>query len=77
MDATDPLLASFPLLPGVGHITERRLWREGVANFHDFLATSRIHGISPARKRDLDAQAVRALDAHGAADFARRGARVT
>src|SRR6266540_1451464 len=68
MDSLDPLLSSLILLPGVGRVTERRLWGEGVRGLHDFLATSRIRGIAPPRKRDLDAEALRALDAHQGAD---------
>src|SRR6266850_480728 len=64
MPPIEPLLSSMILLPGVGRITERRLWDDGVVSFQEFLARPRIRGIGPPRKRDLDGEAVRAIDAH-------------
>jgi len=55
-------------MPGVGPRTERRLWDDGVVTLEDFVAAARVRGISRERKRLLDADAVRALEAHAGAD---------
>jgi hypothetical protein len=71
----DPLRASHILLPGVGHMTERRLWDAGVSTLDDFVATPRVRGVSRKRKRGLDPVAWRAIEAHASGDsrfFARR-----
>jgi uncharacterized protein YprB with RNaseH-like and TPR domain len=64
----DLLRSSHILLPGVGPVTERRLWGEGLHTLDDFLATPRVDGVSRGRKRDLDAAATRAIEAHAARD---------
>lgn len=48
------LASSFIFLPGVGSVTERRWWREGVLNWNQFLAHPAIPGLSTARKRWYD-----------------------
>jgi hypothetical protein len=42
--------STFCLLPGVGRTTERRLWRDGITTWAEFLAASSIQGISAGRK---------------------------
>ncbi len=51
------------MLSGVGAITERRLWDEGVLTLDEFASRGRIRGFSPERKRGLDGEAVAALEA--------------
>jgi len=48
------LTSSFIFLPGVGPVTERRWWQDGVLNWNQFLAHSAIPGLSTARKRWYD-----------------------
>jgi uncharacterized protein YprB with RNaseH-like and TPR domain len=48
------ITSTFCLLQGVGRTTERRLWREGIATWTDFLAASSIRGISAGRKALYD-----------------------
>lgn len=48
------ITSTFCLLPGIGRTTERRLWREGVVTWSDFLATSSVRGISAGRKALYD-----------------------
>ena len=48
------LTSSFIFLPGVGPVTERRWWQDGVLNWNRFLALSAIPGLSMARKRWYD-----------------------
>jgi len=42
--------STFLFLPGVGHITERKWWRDGIETWHHFLDTNRISGMSGERK---------------------------
>ncbi len=44
------LTSSFILLPGVGPVTERRWWEEGVFNWQSFLDRPSIAGLSEHRK---------------------------
>jgi uncharacterized protein YprB with RNaseH-like and TPR domain len=60
----DVLGASHILLPGVGPLTERRLWQEGVHTLRDFAASGHLRGFSAERKRALDREAERAVAAH-------------
>src|SRR5262252_1733518 len=46
--------SSFCFLPGIGGVTERRLWRDGFVTWTDFLSASAIRGIGPARKALYD-----------------------
>ncbi len=48
------LTSSFIFLPGVGPVTERRWWHDGVLNWSQFLAHPRIPGLSTARKQWYD-----------------------
>jgi len=45
---------SFIFLPRIGTGTERRLWREGIANWDDFLKADRVKGLSAERKTEAD-----------------------
>lgn len=54
---------SFVVLPGIGPLTERRLWKEGISSFSSFLSIPRVRGISPERKRLLDRAALTAIEA--------------
>jgi uncharacterized protein len=67
-DAPDILRSSHIVLPGVGPLTERRLWADGVDTLDAFAANSRIVGFSPERKRTLTGDALRAVGAHGEGD---------
>ena len=46
--------SSFCFLPGIGGVTERRLWRDGFVTWTDFLSAPTIRGIGPARKALYD-----------------------
>lgn len=48
------LTSSFIFLPGVGPVTERRWWQEGLLNWTQFLDQPAIPGLSTARKRWYD-----------------------
>ncbi|MBS0156662.1 MAG: ribonuclease H-like domain-containing protein [Nitrospira sp.] len=48
------LTSSFIFLPGVGPVTERRWWQDGVLTWNHFLAQPTISGLSTARKRWYD-----------------------
>ena len=48
------LTSSFILLPGVGPVTERRWWQEGLHAWSDFLHHASIPGLSAARKTWYD-----------------------
>ena len=56
--------SSFCFLPGVGAKTERRLWRQGIRTWTDFISRPSIRGIGPARKALYDEQVRRAVDRH-------------
>jgi len=48
------ITSTFCLLQGIGRTTERRLWREGITTWSDFLAVSSIRGMSAGRKALYD-----------------------
>lgn len=48
------ITSTFCFLTGIGRLSERRLWREGIATWSDFLAASSIRGISAGRKALYD-----------------------
>ena len=59
--------STFCFLPGIGGVTERRLWRDGCITWSDFLSAPAIRGMSPGRKALYDeglsrAQEYRARD---------------
>ena len=62
--------STFCFLPGVGSTTERRLWRQGLQTWADFLSRPSIDKICPARKALYDAQVGKAVEQH-ACDNAR------
>jgi len=66
------LTSTFVLLNGIGPVTERRFWQDGVADWQTFLQRPALSGLSPARKswydRDLEI-AVSALEAGRAEHF--------
>lgn len=45
---------TFIILQGIGNITERKLWQEGVLTWEDFISTKRIRRISSERKMNYD-----------------------
>jgi uncharacterized protein YprB with RNaseH-like and TPR domain len=53
--------SSFCFLPGVGSLTERRFWRQGLLTWPDFLSTPAVDRIGPARKARYDAQVAKAI----------------
>lgn len=56
--------STFCFLPGVGSTTERRLWRQGLLTWADFLSRPSIDHIGPARKALYDAQIELAAEQH-------------
>jgi uncharacterized protein len=48
------LTSSFIFLPGIGPVTERRWWQDGVLSWNEFLARPAVPGLSTARKRWYD-----------------------
>jgi uncharacterized protein YprB with RNaseH-like and TPR domain len=54
--------ASFCFLPGVGLTTERRLWRQGLLTWCDFLSRPSIERIGAARKASYDKQVTQAIE---------------
>jgi uncharacterized protein YprB with RNaseH-like and TPR domain len=67
--------STFLHLPGVGPLTEVRLWREGIVDWVTFLESSQLPGISDDRRRRLNAEVERgesALKEHDGGWFARR-----
>ena len=57
------LPSTFVILPGIGPVTERRLWQEGLLTWNDFLSQPGIPGISAHRKQWYDQELVRAQSA--------------
>ncbi len=51
------------MLHGIGEKTERRLWRDGVLTWNDFLTAPELNGISPAKKLSYDTLLSSASDA--------------
>ena len=69
------LRATFLHLPGIGPITEARLWQRGIADWKSFRSAAPIPGVSSARWRDLSdhlRESEEAVTAHDAGFFARR-----
>lgn len=64
------ITSTFCLLQGIGRTTERRLWREGISTWSDFLAASAIRGMSAGRKALYDVGVSKA-QSHYAQDDAR------
>lgn len=65
---------TFSILNGIGEKLEKRLWREGILTWSDFIETPSIHFISPERKASFDgvlAAASQKLDERDACYFAR------
>ncbi len=48
------LTSTFVLLQGIGPVTERRLWQEGLLDWQRFLQQPRVAGLSPDRKSWYD-----------------------
>lgn len=44
------LTSTFVFLQGIGAVTERRFWQEGLLDWQSFLAQPRVTGLSPGRK---------------------------
>jgi uncharacterized protein len=61
------LTSSFIFLPGVGPVTERRWWQEGVLTWSQFLTHPAIPGLSAARKQwyDEELRAAQSFVDHG------------
>lgn len=64
------ITSTFCLLPGIGPITERRLWQEGITTWAHFLAASSIRSLSAGRKALYD-ETLSEAHAHYAQDNAR------
>lgn len=63
------ITSTFCLLQGIGRTTERRLWREGISTWSDFLAASAIRGMNAGRKALYD-EGVSEAQAHYGQDDA-------
>lgn len=48
------LTSTFVLLQGIGPVTERRLWQEGLLDWQSFLRQPHVAGLSPDRKSWYD-----------------------
>ena len=70
------LTSTFVLLQGVGLVTERRWWQDGVLDWFNFVNRSRIQGLSPARKSLYNEDLALALSAFEAGDFSSLAARL-
>jgi uncharacterized protein len=67
------LKRTFIHLPGVGTRSENQFWRQGLATWEDFLAASRIRGLSRERREWLQTELTGSLDhLEDAAYFAAR-----
>jgi uncharacterized protein YprB with RNaseH-like and TPR domain len=53
---------TFVLLDGIGPQRERSLWRRGVQSWKEFLAETRVPGISEASKSRMDCELIQAHD---------------
>src|SRR3972149_11542654 len=65
---------TFSILNGIGEKLERRLWRDGILTWNDFIGTNNIQFISPERKAFFDwslSTASQKLDEMDATFFAR------
>ena len=60
--------SSFCFLPGVASATERRLWRQGLLSWADFLSSPSIDRMSAARKALYDAQVAEAMEQYAGDD---------
>ncbi len=69
-DRATMIESSFCLLSGVGTTTERRLWRNGIVTWQNFLSSASIEGIGRTRKALYDAS-VREAQEHRAQEDAR------
>lgn len=70
------LTSTFVLLQGVGPVTERRWWQDGVLDWHGFVNRPRIAGLSQDRKSLYDGDLSLALAAFEAGDFSSLAARL-
>lgn len=53
---------SFAMLPGIGAITERRIWDSGIHHWDSFLEEKKTRGVSEKRKRYFDALLKRTMN---------------
>ena len=60
--------SSFCFLPGVALRTERRLWRQGLLSWADFLSRPSIERMSAGRKALYDAQVAEAMEQYAGDD---------
>jgi uncharacterized protein YprB with RNaseH-like and TPR domain len=70
------LTSTFVLLQGVGPVTERRWWHDGVLDWNTFVNRPRIAGLSPDRKALYNEDLFLALAAFEAGDFSSLAARL-
>jgi uncharacterized protein YprB with RNaseH-like and TPR domain len=70
------LTSTFVLLQGVGTVTERRWWQDGVLDWASFVSRPRIAGLSPERKSLYDQDLSLALASFEAGDFSSLAARL-
>jgi hypothetical protein len=59
---------SFVFLPGIGSQRERSLWSKGIIRWDEFLAETKISGISKQRKNELDSELIAADERYREAD---------
>lgn len=56
--------STFLFLAGIGHVTERRLWAQGIPTWKAFLHSPSIHSMSANRKALYDTDVETALEQH-------------
>ncbi|HJU05716.1 MAG TPA: ribonuclease H-like domain-containing protein [Nitrospiraceae bacterium] len=56
--------STFLFLAGIGQVTERRLWEQGIPTWEDFLQCPSVRGINPGRKALYDADVSVAREQH-------------
>ena len=70
------LTSTFVLLQGVGPVTERRWWQDGVLDWYSFVSRPRIAGLSSDRKSLYNQDLSLALASYEAGDFSSIAARL-
>ena len=55
------IMNTFSILHGIGRKLEKRLWRNGILTWHDFIGASGVHFINPLKKQTFDGYLTHAL----------------
>jgi len=73
---TQMLRNSFVFLPGIGPQRERSLWSKGIIHWDEFLAETKVNGISKQKKDELDSELITADERYHEADSSYFGCRL-